>query len=432
MAKVFLIEPLNTSTSPLSSAIGPLRGIRAEVFSKGVDAVERLARRGEAFPDAIAINALQPHGIVALVHSLLRLVPQTPILLLMESDYQHVLLGSESFGQGIETLCWPASAEQIQTSLLRMIQLRARQSPLAYGEGGLAGLVGNSAHLSQIILRAKAYARGRHHLLLRGERGTGKTLLAQSMLQEEGASPAMLQTHLLSGSSRLETLFSECPPGSSMILDLPEKPPVGQTVSELAVRACLTAGQYDLRLILCQRLHPKGKRKAQFSELPDDGPVTVNFLPLRSRPEDIIAQFSTFSQRSAIMLNRPAVQLNEEALHQLLNHSWPGNTRELLYFVFQLYMTYDGPAIDEEQVAAILNHSMETFPDFPHEATSQSRQNAIDLLTKEGELRDWESIEADYLRQAFQYYRGRKSVIARKTGLGRSTLYRKAKNLDIA
>jgi DNA-binding NtrC family response regulator len=55
----------------------------------------------------------------------------------------------------------------------------------------------------------------------------------------------------------------------------------------------------------------------------------------------------------------------------------------------------------------------------------------VTLYTSEGHLRPLEEIEADIIRLAIGHYRGRMTEVARRLGIGRSTLYRKLGDLGI-
>jgi DNA-binding NtrC family response regulator len=55
----------------------------------------------------------------------------------------------------------------------------------------------------------------------------------------------------------------------------------------------------------------------------------------------------------------------------------------------------------------------------------------IQLYTGDGNLRPLEEIEADVIRLAIGHYRGRMTEVARRLGIGRSTLYRKLGDLGI-
>ena len=82
-----------------------------------------------------------------------------------------------------------------------------------------------------------------------------------------------------------------------------------------------------------------------------------------------------------------------------------------------------------------------TAQDFPHLSSllgNDQQDNAmvqegvgVMLYTPDGNLRPLEDIEADVIRLAIGHYRGRMTEVARRLGIGRSTLYRKLGDLGI-
>jgi DNA-binding NtrC family response regulator len=67
----------------------------------------------------------------------------------------------------------------------------------------------------------------------------------------------------------------------------------------------------------------------------------------------------------------------------------------------------------------------------PRSAPAQSEGAGVMLYAADGNLRPLEDIEADVIRLAIGHYRGRMTEVARRLGIGRSTLYRKLSELGI-
>ena len=57
---------------------------------------------------------------------------------------------------------------------------------------------------------------------------------------------------------------------------------------------------------------------------------------------------------------------------------------------------------------------------------------SIAAINPDGDVRTMEEVEAELIRLALRHYRGRMATVARKLGIGRSTLYRRIKELGIA
>lgn len=77
------------------------------------------------------------------------------------------------------------------------------------------------------------------------------------------------------------------------------------------------------------------------------------------------------------------------------------------------------------QLSEMLGEQDSTRPAALHEGVG------IMLYTEDGNLRPLEDIEADVIRLAIGHYRGRMTEVARRLGIGRSTLYRKLSDLGI-
>jgi DNA-binding NtrC family response regulator len=94
------------------------------------------------------------------------------------------------------------------------------------------------------------------------------------------------------------------------------------------------------------------------------------------------------------------------------------------------------------RAAALSREGVLSAADFPYLARSseghdsptkraQSGQVGVQLYADDGHVRRLEQIEADVIRLAIGHYRGRMTEVARKLGIGRSTLYRKLHELGI-
>ena len=127
--------------------------------------------------------------------------------------------------------------------------------------------------------------------------------------------------------------------------------------------------------------------------------------------------------------------ITDEALGVLLSYTWPGNVRQLQNALFRAAVLCDAPSLTTAD-----------FPQVAQESFSRRRQprgnglghrvpvspsGGVTLYTPDGHLRPLDEIEADVIRHAISHYRGRMSEVARRLGIGRSTLYRKLGELGI-
>lgn len=431
MTKILLIDP-SANESPALSVM--LRALYREpaIFSGVASAMDYLTWQNIQPPEVIILNVPSPDKtLFAQLNNLTKLARKSRILLLI--GMSHRALALEAINRGAhDFLFTPVTQDQIKIGIDRVLESHpTHENPDGSGQA-LEGIIGVSFSLTQMILRARNFAYARKHLLLRGERGVGKTHLAFALHALDGGAPAP-QTHLYEDGMNIAELLQYQDGPGTLIIDLPERLANGALKQLELAELCHHATEEEVRLIFCQRTSRRGRRAA-IPEVNNTLLVSLTHPPLRARPEDISAQFTVFSRRCATMLSRPMLHLSEEALSEMLDYDWPGNTRELHYLVFQLYMIQENTRVEGSQIQSLLYGTsapanVAIAPSKPREKNSFP---AIDLLSDKGELRHWEAIEADYLRMAFHHYAGHKSEIARKSGLGRSTLYRKAKNLDLA
>jgi DNA-binding NtrC family response regulator len=87
----------------------------------------------------------------------------------------------------------------------------------------------------------------------------------------------------------------------------------------------------------------------------------------------------------------------------------------------------DGDAITAEDLPQL----SELLRDFEPTGNAKQEGVGVQLYTDDGNLRPLEEIEADVIRLAIGHYRGRMTEVARRLGIGRSTLYRKLSDLGI-
>ena len=106
---------------------------------------------------------------------------------------------------------------------------------------------------------------------------------------------------------------------------------------------------------------------------------------------------------------------------------WPGNVRQLQAVLFRAAVFCDGDALTDEDFPQLSQMLGEM------EMASLPAQDGIgvQLYCPDGNLRPLEDIEADVIRLAIGHYRGRMTEVARRLGIGRSTLYRKLSDLGI-
>ena len=140
--------------------------------------------------------------------------------------------------------------------------------------------------------------------------------------------------------------------------------------------------------------------------------------------------------------------ISESALAMLAAYDWPGNIRQLENAVFRASVLCEGDMLTEEEfpqiraqvegvvdldggsrVAAAAGSDAASEPvEAPASAPSFGIVKALD---DRGNVRPLADIELEMIRLAIDHYQGQMSEVARRLGIGRSTLYRKLKEYGI-
>jgi DNA-binding NtrC family response regulator len=166
--------------------------------------------------------------------------------------------------------------------------------------------------------------------------------------------------------------------------------------------------------------------------------VQLTIPPLRDRVGDIPALARHLLDRIAAQPGMRSLGLTNEAISLLMRHDWPGNVRQLHNTLFRAAVLCDGDALtaaDFPQLSGQLlgDAQMRERKGAMTPIVRNAQENGIGVTLYEasGHLRSLSDIEADVIRLAIGHYRGRMTEVARRLGIGRSTLYRKLAELGI-
>ena len=158
--------------------------------------------------------------------------------------------------------------------------------------------------------------------------------------------------------------------------------------------------------------------------------VQVTIPPLRERAGDIPALARHLLARIAEQPGLRPLGITDDALTLLGSYDWPGNVRQLQNALFRAAVLCDGDGLaraDFPQIAQLAAGR----PAGSGPVQQGSGNAGVTLFRPDGNLRALEEIEADVIRLAIGHYRGRMTEVARRLGIGRSTLYRKLGELGI-
>jgi len=178
--------------------------------------------------------------------------------------------------------------------------------------------------------------------------------------------------------------------------------------------------------------------------------------PLVDRKEDIVPLVNHFISRFSAEEGRKINGISAQALELLCAYQWPGNVRQLENTIFRAIVLCEGDVLNLSefpQIAALVDGFNVEVPAAPlpveiniHQGpaiiggdlpatmpthTANGSSLGIPAMLEDGHMRRLDEIEADMIRLALERYRGHMSQVARKLGIGRSTLYRKVRDMGL-
>lgn len=364
----------------------------------------------------------------------------------------------------------PAGPERLQVAIKNALHAARLAGDVRFlqrsASGGLTldDFGAESSATARACQLAEKAARSDIPVLIEGEEGTGKEILARAIHAGSARRAGAFVTVncAIAGEELAEAVhFGSTPPatgkntgkfaeahGGTLFLDQICALPL--PAQEKLLRALLEgtgAKRYiksDVRLISStQRNLIELVKLGRFRE---DLFYRLNVFPialpaLRARREDIAPLASRFCARFAAEEGKRLRGLCAEAIALLCAYDWPGNIRQLENAVYRAVVLAEGDELtvaEFPQIAARVEGFGVRVPPAPAFAPRPPAAkefikvelrdpNALPLLDSCGNMRPLEQLEADAIKFALTLYRGQMSCVARKLGIGRSTLYRKMK-----
>ncbi|AMC13346.1 hypothetical protein RL73_03040 [Liberibacter crescens] len=171
--------------------------------------------------------------------------------------------------------------------------------------------------------------------------------------------------------------------------------------------------------------------------LREDFYYKINVFPiivpaLRKRREDIPYLARTFLKHFCVQNRTGPLYFSSDALAFLSAYNWPGNMRQLENAVFRaavLSKNFELTSKDFSYINQNINNPALSLVCKPETSSSSNSIFPVNELT--GQLRSLSEVEAEMIELALKLYQGHISEVARRLGIGRSTLYRKIKEYNI-
>ena len=377
-------------------------------------------------------------------------LPNRPICIMMTA-YGNVETAVEAMRRGaFDFLTKPVSLEKLEILIKRALQSRRIEAENVVLHERLDkkysfdGIVGDSPGLIDVLDKVKLVAPSKATVLLEGETGTGKELIAQAIHQNSNrARQAFVPVHCAALAANLleSELFGhekgaytgaterrigrfEAAGGGTLFLD-----EIGEIDSAtqvkllrfLETRSFERLGsskpiQVDVRLVCAtNRNLTEMAKRGEFREdlLYRLNVITIYLPPLRERREDLPVLINHYIDSFAEENELPPIDLTEGAINVLRDYRWPGNIRELRNFCENTVVLKRGNQLTEYDLDPKYQNQNETSLDDKLQPLSSSPT----LCKEENEKR--------LLRNALIKANGNRTNAAELMGISRRTLHRK-------
>ena len=334
-----------------------------------------------------------------------------------------------------------------QAARMRQLEIENRRLREELGRPpGFAHLMGSSQPLERVLKQARSVAATSATVLLSGENGTGKEMLARAIHQESprangpfvavscAALPeALIESELFGHEKGAFTSATqshkgrfELADGGTLFLD-----EIGDLSAAVQVKLLRVLQErefervggvktlmVDIRLIAAsnrdlEKEVAQGRfRQDLYFRL---NVVPLHLPPLRERPDDIPILAAHFGSKSAAKYGQPTPELEPALVEVLLEYDWPGNVRELENLIERLVVLSNTSTLGLEFVPEKM---LRALP-----GTTPGDENTL-----EGAV---EAVKRRMIISALQAEGNNKVAAAKRLGISRSYLHRLINEFDL-
>ena len=481
MARTVLIVDDDPTQRRLIQAVLEREGFAVAQGESGEAALERLA--GGVKPDVVILDLVMPglSGVDTL--KAMRANGLTcPVIVLTATGGVDTVVKAMQAGAH-DFFVKPASPERITISIRNALQMgqlaaevdRLKKRPSSAGVT-FDDLVGASPPMRLVRSLGERAARSGIPVLILGESGVGKEVIARAIHSASeraarpfvavncGALPENLVESILFGHEKGSFTgahekhlgkFLEAS-GGTLFLDEVGELPLDMQVKllralqekEVDPVGAKRPVKVDVRILAATNRDLAGQVAA--GAFREDLFYRLNVFPidapsLRERREDVTALTEAFIRRFNVEEGKRVVAATPQTLSLLQAHDWPGNVRQLENAVYRAIVLADGPYLQPHDFPAISGVSAPAAElagpgsdddamigvaapaALPLGGSGGASDAPVRILDPSGHLRTLEEIERDLIQHAIEVYAGHMTEVARRLGIGRSTLYRKVR-----
>lgn len=477
MTKTILIVDDDPTQRRLMQAVVEKQGFVAAHADSGEAAVEAITNCGNI--DVILLDLVMPGmgGMKALTEIRER-VPHIPVIVQTGQGGIETVVKAMQAGAA-DFFVKPVSPERLLVSLRNVMKVGelegevVRLRKTATGALSFGDMIASAPVMHQVVRLGERAAKSNIPILVLGESGVGKELVARAIHGAStrvgkpmitvncGALPENLVESILFGHEKgaftgaidkHKGKFREAD-GGTLFLD-----EVGDLPMDMQVKLlrALQEGEIDpvgakrsikvnVRIISATNRDltedvANGKFREDLFYRLNVFPLEVP--PLRDRMEDLPELTRHFIGRFNAQEGTHIAGVTAKTMGLLKSFDWPGNVRQLENAVFRAVVLCEGNELEAEDFPHISGITRQISADEEALVVAQqapeaaegpvvSNDDPVHITNTAGHIRALEEIERDLIEFAINAYAGHMSEIARRLGIGRSTLYRKVKEHDL-
>lgn len=444
------------------------------VVGGGKEAIDILSSERAHTIDLVLLDLSMPQVSGMDVLRAVKPLKRTPPII-VRTAHDDVDLAVEAMKAGaVDFVTKQDGIQKLQTSIHNALRLYAVSDELLRLKRSIgaqvtfSNVIGESAMINETIALGRKAGRSNIPVCIQGESGVGKELLAHAIHSDSdratkpfvavncGAIPENLVESILFGHEKgaftgaIEKSIGKFREAEGGTLFLDEVGELSPNIQVKLLRA-LQEGEVesvggkqpvkvDIRVMsatnkdLAERVRRGEFREDLYYRL-HVFPIVIP--PLRERKEDIPLMIDYFCKRFAAEEEKPITYVTDRARQVLINYQWPGNIRELKNVIFRAVVLSDNDHLDVADFPHIVHqlevsqHRQTAQQIATYTRSSDTEEAAISTVDASGHFMTLGKMEEEVIRSAMKFYNGRISEVARRLGIGRSTLYRKLTEMGL-